>query len=49
MVAYGNLLPARILDIPAHASVPAMVALGVAAEEGFAHHRHGLERIATFR
>jgi nitroreductase len=44
--------PARvkaILGLPAHVHIPAMVAIGVAAEEGFPHHRHGLDRIATFR
>ena len=34
-----------LLDLPAHVRVPALVAIGRGAEEGHAHHRHGLERI----
>ena len=34
-----------LLGLPAHVRVPAIVAIGRGAEEGFAHHRHGLERI----
>ena len=44
--------PARvreILGLPEHVAIPALVALGVGAEEGFTHHRHDVERIATFR
>jgi nitroreductase len=39
----------ELLGLPAHVTIPALVAVGVAAEEGFPHHRHGLGRIATFR
>lgn len=35
-----------LLGLPPHVRVPALVALGRAAEEGQPHHRHGLERIA---
>jgi nitroreductase len=34
-----------LLGLPAHARVPALVAIGRGAEEGFAHHRHPLSRI----
>lgn len=36
----------RLLGLPAHARIPALVAIGRGAEEGFPHHRHPLERIA---
>jgi nitroreductase len=39
----------QALGLPAHAAVPAMVAIGRPDEEGFAHHRHPLERIVTWR
>jgi nitroreductase len=34
-----------LLGLPEHVHVPALVAIGRGAEEGFAHHRHPLERI----
>jgi nitroreductase len=34
-----------VLGLPAHVKVPALVAIGRGAEEGFAHHRHPLSRI----
>lgn len=37
------------LGLPAHVAIPAIVAMGVAAEDGFAHHRHPVDRVATFR
>lgn len=39
----------QILGLPPHVAIPALVAIGVAAESGFPTHRHPLERIATFR
>jgi len=36
----------RLLGLPAHVRIPAIVAIGRGAEEGFPHHRHSLERIA---
>jgi nitroreductase len=36
----------RLLNLPENARVPALVAIGRGTEEGFAHHRHALERIA---
>ena len=35
-----------LLDLPADARIPALIAIGRGAEDGFPHHRHGLERIA---
>ena len=37
-----------ILGLPAHVQIPAMVAIGVADEEGFRSHRHEVDRIARF-
>jgi nitroreductase len=37
------------LDIPASATVTALVSLGYPGEEGFVSHRHDVERITTFR
>ena len=34
-----------LLGLPAHVKVPALVAIGRGAEEGFSHHRHPLTRI----
>jgi len=39
----------RILGLPDHVAIPALVAVGVPDEEGHAPHRHGLDRIAQFR
>jgi nitroreductase len=36
----------RVLGLPAHVRIPAIVAIGRGAEEGFPHHRHPVERIA---
>lgn len=38
----------EILTLPADARIPALVAIGVGAEDGFPHHRHTVERIARF-
>lgn len=38
-----------LLNIPAHARITSMVALGRAADDGFPSHRLDLERITTFR
>jgi nitroreductase len=35
-----------VLGLPAHVRIPAIVALGRGVEEGFAHHRHPVQRIA---
>ena len=34
-----------LFDLPANARIPAIVAIGRGAEEGFSHHRHPLDRI----
>lgn len=39
----------RILGLPAHVTVPALIAIGKGDEAGFPHHRHPVERVATFR
>ena len=36
----------ELLGLPAHVRVPALVAIGRAAEDGLPHHRHDLARIA---
>lgn len=38
----------ELLGLPVDARIPALIAIGVGTEEGFAHHRHPLERIARF-
>jgi nitroreductase len=38
-----------VLGLPAHASVAAVIAVGVAAEDGRMTQRHDVDRIATFR
>lgn len=50
--AMGGFDPEKVkavLELPAHARVNALVALGVGDEQGFRHHRHDVDRIATFR
>lgn len=39
----------ELLDIPAHATITALIALGHAAEDGFPSHRLELDRIAEFK
>ncbi len=39
----------QLLQIPASATVTALVALGRGADEGFPSHRHTVERVTTFR
>ena len=39
----------EVLGLPPHVHIPAMIAVGYPAEEGFRSHRHEVERIATFR
>jgi nitroreductase len=38
-----------VLGLPAHATVAALIAVGVAAEDGRITQRHAVDRIATFR
>ena len=38
----------ELLNLPADARVPALIAIGKGAEEGFPHHRHPLSRITRF-
>jgi nitroreductase len=37
-----------LLDLPPHVTIPAIVALGVAAESGHDAHRHDVDRVARF-
>jgi len=39
----------EILGLPQHVQIPAIIAVGYPAEEGYLSHRHALERVATFR
>lgn len=38
----------ELLNLPADARIPAIVAIGIGAEDGFPHHRHTVERITRF-
>lgn len=38
----------ELLGLPSHVTIPALVAVGRGAEPGFPHHRHPVERLATF-
>ncbi|HEX2189718.1 MAG TPA: nitroreductase family protein [Longimicrobiaceae bacterium] len=38
----------ELLDLPSNVRIPALVAVGRGAEEGFPHHRHELERIVRY-
>lgn len=38
----------ELLGLPTHVQIAALVPIGKRAEEGHAHHRHNLDRIATF-
>jgi len=48
MLGFDPVAVKALLGIPEHATVPALVAVGEAAEEGFPHHRHPLERFVKF-
>lgn len=39
----------QVLGLPEHVAIPALVAVGVADEEGFPHHRHAVDDVADFR
>ena len=38
----------ELLQLPADSRIPALVAIGIGAEDGFPHHRHSVERVASF-
>ncbi len=38
-----------LLGLPAHVKIPALVAIGYGAEEGFPHLRHSVDTISTWR
>ncbi|MCX7801247.1 MAG: nitroreductase family protein [Fimbriimonadales bacterium] len=48
MLGFDPAAVKRLLGLPEHATIPALVAVGEAAEEGFPHHRHPLERFVSF-
>jgi nitroreductase len=37
-----------LLSLPSDARIPALVAIGIGAEEGFPHHRHSVDRVTRF-
>lgn len=37
------------LALPEHVRIPALVAIGIADEEGFSHHRHSTDTLVTYR
>ncbi|MNY57289.1 NADH dehydrogenase [compost metagenome] len=39
----------EVLGLPAHVTVPALVAIGVGDEAGFPTHRHEVDRIVSLR
>ena len=45
MLGFDAAAVKAILGIPEHAVVPGLIALGVAAEDGFPHHRHPVDAI----
>ncbi len=49
MLGFGAAKVKENLGLPAHAAIPALVAIGQGAEEGFTHHRHPVERIVDYR
>jgi nitroreductase len=38
-----------LLGLPQHVRIPALVAIGIADEQGFTHHRHSVDRLVTYR
>ncbi len=38
----------ELLNLPADSRIPALVAIGIGAEDGFPHHRHTVERVTRF-
>ena len=38
----------KLLGLPAHVRIPALVAIGKGAEEGFPHHRHQVSRVTRY-
>ncbi|MBI5812014.1 MAG: nitroreductase family protein [Deinococcota bacterium] len=48
----GGFNPAKVkeaLDLPAHVAIAALLPAGIAAEEGYYHHRHPLNRVVQWR
>lgn len=49
MLGFNPTKVKEILGLPEHVMVPALLPIGIAAEEGSSHHRHAVERITTWR
>ena len=47
MAGFDGTAVKALLGLPEHVRIPAIVAIGRGAEEGFPHHRHPVERIAN--
>lgn len=45
MLGFDPAAVKALLGLPAHVTIPALVAMGVGAAEGLPHHRHPLERV----
>lgn len=48
MLGFDPLKVRELLGLPEHVQFAGLVALGRRAEEGYAHHRHEVDRVATF-
>ena len=49
MLGFNPTKVKEILGLPENVMVPALLPIGIAAEEGSSHHRHAVERITTWR
>lgn len=49
MLGFDPAAVKRLLDLPEHATIPALVALGVPDEDGFPHYRHETDAITAWR
>lgn len=49
MLGFNPAAVRELLGLPEHAFLPAIVSIGVPAEEGFPHHRHELDRFVTWK
>ena len=48
MLDFNTVELKKVLGLPAHVTIPALVAIGKGAEPGTPHHRHSVDRIARF-
>ncbi|MFI5235674.1 MAG: nitroreductase family protein [Gemmatimonadales bacterium] len=49
MLGFDPAKVSQLLGLPAGVTIAALVAIGRGVEEGFPHHRHPVDRVATFR